>query len=74
MQFFVLIPQISCSQRFVTSIGNIEKSTYVSLQLLGIMKISAILLKYPTFEASFLMFSWSKHVQNLSFLTFYGLH
>ena len=56
-------------QRFVKSIGNIEKS-YVNFQLfeqtcpiLTVLKISAILLKYPTFEG-FFMLSWRKQVKS----------
>ena len=52
----------SKSKRFVTSIGNIE-NTAVSLKLSGqtrlflaALKISALLLKYPTIEDGFFMF------------------
>ena len=58
-------------QRFVTRIGNIEKRN-VSFQLFMqtgliwvVLKISAILLKYPTFEGIFSCFhEQSKYVQN----------
>ena len=58
-------------QRFVTSIGNIEKVPYVSFQLSeqtgliwAVLKMSPILLKYPTFEGFFFIFSLAKQVQN----------
>ena len=49
---------------------------YVSFQLfwqtgpfLVVLKIAAILQKYPTFECFFFMLSWAKEVRNKSFFT-----
>ena len=53
-------------QRFVSSIGNIEKAVWVSTVWadradLGSTKTAEQKLKYATFEASFFMFSWAKN-------------
>jgi hypothetical protein len=34
------------------------------------LKISAVLLKYPTFEGDIIMFSWAKQTQNFTFCIF----
>jgi hypothetical protein len=75
-------------QRFVPSRGNIEKAKYVSFQLSGqtrgtsilgqtkpllaVHKISAILLKYSTFDGGFSCFHGEK-VQNFLHIVAFAL-
>ena len=42
----------------------------IFLSLPTVLKISAILLKHPTFDDGFFMFSLVKQIQNLRFCTF----
>ena len=67
--------QLCSGQRFVPSIGNIEKTMYVSFLLSGqtgsflaVLKFLQLKLKYATFEGGFFMFSWAKKCKRAELL------